>query len=110
MPTRVTSKDDNDPNYSRNNNIKKEFKQDSALGPLGISNLLLKEISKYTLDILARVGNYILFNEVPLLDKWFMLRKVLLIEKAHRDPLNSASYRGISLLNKYGSGHIKLRL
>ena len=49
-------------------NIIKEFKQDSAQGPLGISNLLLKEISKYTLEILARVGNDILFNDVPLSD------------------------------------------
>ena len=54
------------------NNIIKDFKQGSAPGPLGISNLLLKKIFKYTLEILAKVGNDILFNDIPLADKWFM--------------------------------------
>ena len=83
MPTRVTSKD-----VAEINDIIKNFKQDSGPGPLSISNLLLKEISKYTLEILARVGNDILFNDVPLPDKRFMHRKVILVKKAQRDPLN----------------------
>ena len=80
------------------NKIIKNFKKDSAPGPLGISNLLLKEMGKYTLEILTKMGNDILFEDAPLPDKWFMHRKVILIRKANRDPLNPTSYRGISLL------------
>ena len=58
---------------------------------LDVSNLLLKEISNYILEILARVGNDILFNYVPLPDKWFMHRKVVLIKKTQKGPPPSIS-------------------
>ena len=53
-------------------NIIKEFKQNSAPGLQGIINLLLKGVSKYTLKLLTKVGNDILFDDIPLLDKWCM--------------------------------------
>ena len=77
--------------------IIKNFKNDSASDSLGISNLLLKEVSKYTLDILAKTSNDILFEDAPLPKEGFMHQKVVLIRKAHRDPLNPTSYRGINL-------------
>ena len=80
------------------NKIIKNLKNESAPGPLGITNQLLKEVSKYTLEILTKVGNDILFGDAPLPDKWFMHRQVVLIRKSNRDPLNPTSYRGISLL------------
>ena len=54
------------------NNIIKDYKQDSAPGPLGILNLLLKKIFKYTLEILAKVGNDILFNDIPHASKSYI--------------------------------------
>ena len=80
------------------NKIIKNLKNESAPGPPGISNQLLKEVSKYTLEILTKVENDILFGDAPLPEKWFMHRQVILIRKSNRDPLNPASYRGISLL------------
>ena len=54
------------------NKIIKKFKKESALGTLGISNLLLREVSKYTLEISTKMGNDILFEDAPLPEKWFM--------------------------------------
>ena len=76
-------------------NIIKEFKQDSAPGLIGINNLPVKEISKYT-----KAGNDIPFDDIPIPNKWFMHRKVVLIKNANRYPINPSSYRGISLLKK----------
>lgn len=39
------------------NKVIKNFKKESCQGPLGISNSLLKEMSKFTTEILVKLGN-----------------------------------------------------
>ena len=79
--------------------IVKQLKTSSAPGPLGITNNLLKEIFPYISEILADMGNKILFQDtMPQVDKYFFHRMVVFLLKPNKDGTNPDSYRGISLL------------
>ena len=50
--------------------IIKNLKKESVPAPLGILNQLLKEVSKYTLEILTKVGNKLGLSWAKLSHNW----------------------------------------
>ena len=82
--------------------IMKELKVNSAPGPLGLSNNLMKEITPYIMDILVDLGNRILFaEEIPDLEPFLFHRIVIFILKPGKICTDPDSYRGLSMLEGY---------
>ena len=83
-------------------NVLAGLKVNSAPGPTGISNNITKEIAKYTMNLLAQMGNDIFFNEdLPALPAFFFHRKVVFILKPGKNHSDPDSYRGLSLLETF---------
>ena len=79
-------------------NIVKELKLNSAPGPLGLSNSLIKEIVPLMTTILLDYGNNLFFGDTPDFMPWFFHRIVIFILKPGKPTSNPDSYRGISML------------
>ena len=79
-------------------NIVKELKLNSAPGPLGLSNSLIKEIVPLMTTILLNYGNNLFFGDTPDFMPWFFHRIVIFILKPGKPTSNPDSYRGISML------------
>ena len=77
-----------------------DMKNQSAPGPLGISNMLLKKIFPAISKLAVEVGNTLLRNngerEVP---EWITARDIIFVLKPGKPADDPDSYRGISLLN-----------
>ena len=76
------------------------MKNQSAPGPLGISNMLLKKIFPSISKLAVEMGNSVLRNdladEVP---EWITNRNIIFVLKPDKPVEDADSYRGISLLN-----------
>ena len=82
--------------------IMKELKVNSAPGPLGLSNNLMKEITPYIMNILVDLGNRILFaDEMPDVEPFLFHRTVIFILKPGKVCTDPDSYRGLSMLEGY---------
>ena len=68
--------------------VVKELKVVSAPGPMGMSNLLIREIFPFIEEILLRYGNHLLFGDNPN----------IFILKPGKGAIDPDSYRGISML------------
>ena len=77
----------------------KQMKNQSAPGPLGISNMLLKYMLPFIQNILVEAGNKWLFqDEMSPPPQWLAHRKVVFILKPNKDEKDEDSYRGLSML------------
>ena len=76
-----------------------QMKNQSAPGPLGISNRLLKHLLPYIKRIMAKAANQWLFEDQELVPpEWLAHKKVVFILKPGRDAKLEDSYRGLSML------------
>ena len=77
-----------------------DTKNRSTPGPMGISNLLLKELFPLIKVIMVQAANKLLFEEeAPDVPQWlFHNRKVVFIQKPGRPAQDENSYRGLSML------------
>ena len=82
-------------------NIVKDLKMNSAPGPLGFSNALIKEVAPFITSILAHFGNDLLFGESPTFLPWFFHRFVIFILKSGKPTTDPDSYRGLSMLEGF---------
>ena len=82
-------------------NIVKDLKMQSAPGPLGLSNALIKEIAPFMTSILVQFGNDLLFGETPTILPWFFHRFVIFILKSGKPTTDPDSYRGLSMLEGF---------
>ena len=82
-------------------NIVKDLKFESAPGPLGISNSLMKEMMPFIIEILIDVGNNLLFGENPTLPPWLFHRTVIFILKPGKPSTDPDAYRGLSMLEGF---------
>ena len=77
----------------------KEMKNESSPGPIGFSNLLLKELAPFISKVLADFGNHLFFDDViPEFPAFLFHRLVVFILKAGKPTTDEDSYRGLSLL------------
>ena len=81
--------------------IIKDLKHNSAPGPLGYSNALIKEISTFMTNILVEAGNELLFSDNPTFLPWLFHRFVIFILKPGKPTTCPDSYRGLSMLEGY---------
>ena len=82
-------------------NIVKELKHNSAPGPLGITNALVKELVPFMTSIMVDFGNKLFFEDDPTFLPWFFHRFVIFILKPGKPTTCEDSYRGLSLLEVY---------
>ena len=79
--------------------VVKGMKSVSAPGPLGITNLLLKEMVPLIKNIIVEAGNKMFFSEDEVqIPPWLFHRKVIFILKPGRSEKDEDSYRGLSML------------
>ena len=82
-------------------NIVKELKLNSAPGPLGLSNSLIKEMGPLMSTILLDYGNNLFFRDTPDFMPWLFHRVVIFILKPGKPTSNPDSYRRISMLEAF---------
>ena len=81
--------------------VVKDLKRNSAPGPLGISNALIKEMVPFMSKIMRDYGNKLLFGEDPTYLPWFFHRFVIFILKPGKPTTCEDSYRGLSMLEAF---------
>ena len=79
-----------------------EVKQQSAPGPKGITNKLMKYIFPFIRKLVVQAGNKWLFGEEETEGpEWLGRRKVIFIPKPKKDRADEDSYRGLSMLEGF---------
>ena len=76
----------------------RSMKNQSAPGPLGITNQLLKKMFPMLKKIFLKLGEQIREEKMTNQD-WISLRHIVFIKKPGKTPTDPNSYRDISLLN-----------
>ena len=80
--------------------IVQDMKNQSAPGPLGITNRFLKHIFPHISKLITKVGNQLLNDEnIDNVPEWITLRNIIFIPKPDKPLNNSDSYRHLNLLN-----------
>ena len=81
------------------NDIIKNMKTISCPGPLGITNLLLKEIAPFLTTILADLGTRWFFDDEQINIPGFIFHRIVVfVLKPGKSARNEESYRGLSML------------
>ena len=82
-------------------NIMKDLKLNSAPGPMGLSNSLMKEITPFMHKILVEFGNNMLFGDNPDFPPWLFHRIVIFILKPGKSSTDPEAFRGLSMLEGF---------